>query len=251
MENNILAKVGNTTITKQHLINIMRSLPQQQMMEFSTVEGRKKILDELVAGELFYLDAIANKLEDTEEFQHILEEAQHSLLQRFAIQKLLETATVDEDEIKKYYEDNKEQFKAEEQVRAKHILVDSEDKAKQIKEEIEAGKSFEEAAKENSTCPSKEQGGDLGFFGKGRMVPEFDKAAFELEIGVVDIVKTQFGYHLIKVEEKQEASQKELSQVSEQIKQTLLREQQNKVYSAKYNELKDQYKVELFEDELK
>lgn len=88
-------------------------------------------------------------------------------------------------------------------VRASHILVDDESKAKKLKEEIDAGADFANVAKKHSLCPSKNQGGDLGFFGKGQMVREFEDAAFSLSVGAVsEPVKTQFGYHLILVREK-------------------------------------------------
>ena len=85
-------------------------------------------------------------------------------------------------------------------VRASHILVNDEETAKKLKQEIENGAEFAEIAKQHSICPSKENGGDLGEFGKGVMVKEFEDAAFSLEVGQVsDPVKTQFGYHLILV----------------------------------------------------
>ena len=83
---------------------------------------------------------------------------------------------------------------------ASHILVDSEDRCNEIKAEIEAGTSFADAAKANSTCPSSAEGGDLGKFGPGQMVPEFDKAIFSGDVGVLyGPIKTQFGYHLIDI----------------------------------------------------
>ena len=83
---------------------------------------------------------------------------------------------------------------------ARHILVDTEDRCKELKAEIEGGKDFAEAAKENSSCPSSRNGGDLGKFGPGQMVPEFDKAVFSGDVGVVyGPIKTQFGYHLLEV----------------------------------------------------
>ena len=88
-------------------------------------------------------------------------------------------------------------------IRASHILVETEEEAKSLKSEIESGMDFSNIAKKHSKCPSKETGGDLGFFDKGVMVKEFEEAAFSLEIGAVsDPVQTQFGYHLIKVTEK-------------------------------------------------
>lgn len=89
------------------------------------------------------------------------------------------------------------------EVRASHILVDSKEKADALREEILKGKSFDDAAKENSKCPSSARGGDLGFFGPGAMVPEFEKPAFSLKPGEVsEPIKTQFGWHLIKVTEQ-------------------------------------------------
>lgn len=82
---------------------------------------------------------------------------------------------------------------------ARHILVDSEEQCEALKAEIEAGKDFAEAAMENSSCPSKAQGGELGEFGPGQMVPEFDQVCFKGEVGVLHVVKTQFGYHIVEV----------------------------------------------------
>jgi len=83
---------------------------------------------------------------------------------------------------------------------ARHILVDSEEKCLQLKTEIEEGADFADVAKANSSCPSSRQGGDLGEFGPGQMVPEFDEVVFSAEVGSVEgPVKTQFGYHLLEV----------------------------------------------------
>ena len=82
---------------------------------------------------------------------------------------------------------------------ARHILVESEEKCLELKQEIENGSDFADVAKANSSCPSKAQGGDLGEFGPGQMVPEFDKVCFNGELNVVHVVQTQFGYHLVEV----------------------------------------------------
>ena len=86
------------------------------------------------------------------------------------------------------------------QVRASHLLVKTEEEVKKLREEILAGKDFAEVAKEVSMCPSGSKGGDLGYFGRGQMVPEFDAAAFSLPVGEVsEPIKTQFGWHLLVV----------------------------------------------------
>ncbi|NYZ74354.1 peptidylprolyl isomerase [Candidatus Micrarchaeota archaeon] len=89
------------------------------------------------------------------------------------------------------------------QVKASHILVENEETAEKLKAELDSGADFAKAAKKHSLCPSGKSGGDLGFFGKGQMVKEFEDAAFSLPVGVVSKpVKTQFGYHLIVVTAK-------------------------------------------------
>ena len=156
---------------------------------------------------------------------------------------MLKDITVTEEEQKAFYEEKKAQFGKGATVSAKHILTDSEEKCQTILKNIEAGeKTFEDAAREFSTCPSGAKGGDLGEFGKGQMVKEFEDAAFDAEIGkVVGPVKTQFGYHLIKVEKKNEPKTAEFEEVKGQIYQQLLGKKQNDAYEAKVKELKDKY----------
>lgn len=252
MDNNVLAKVGNIEITKQHLINILRTLPQQQAMEVSTPEGAKRLLDEMIAGELLYLDALENNLEKDEEYQQSLEDAKHGLLQRYAIQKLLQPIEASEDELKAYFENNKSQFTAPEKVKAKHILVDEEETAKKVKDEIDNGADFSEVALKYSTCPSKERGGDLGYFERGKMVPEFEAAAFELKEGELsDLVKTQFGYHLIMVEDKIRGGEQTFEEVVNEVKQRVLEQKQGIVYENTLKSLKKKYPIEVNEEAFK
>lgn len=137
--------------------------------------------------------------------------------------KVVGKVTVTDQEAKDYYEKNKEQFKQPEQVKVSHILLKTEDEAKKVLSEIQGGLDFAEAAKKYSTDPaSKSRGGDLGLVQKGMMAPEFDQAAFALGVGEVSQpVKTQFGWHLIKVFEKKEASQKSYDEVKSSVEQML------------------------------
>ena len=134
--------------------------------------------------------------------------------------------------MKKYYDENKEQFNKGESVNASHILVDSEQKALELLGKIKAGEiSFEDAARENSSCPSGQQGGSLGTFTRGQMVPEFDKAVFEMEEGEISEapVKTQFGYHLIKLIEKNAAEPASFDEVKAELSEMLLTEKRRDV----------------------
>jgi len=183
------------------------------------------------------------KLEETEEYQEMVENAKRDILAQMTMREVMKDAVVTEEDVKNYYEEHKQQFTKGETVRAKHILTDSKEKCDAILAAIQSGEtSFEDAAKEKSTCPSGAKGGDLGEFGKGQMVKEFEDAAFTAEIGaIVGPVQTQFGYHLIKVEEKKDAAVADFEEVKNSIRNQLLQQRQNKVYSDKVKELWEKY----------
>ncbi len=251
MDNIVLAKVGDVEVTKDDMIRIMRNLPQQQQQQVAGVEGRKQLLEEMVAGELLYLKGASESFDQDEKYLELVAEAKKTILQQYTMQKLLEDVQVTDEDVETYYEANKASYKAGATAKASHILVNEEEEINMVKSKIEGGLDFAEAAGKYSTCPSKERGGDLGSFEKGRMVPEFEEVAFTQEIGVVsEPVKTQFGYHLILVEERSEESTKSLEEVAPQIRQEMTYQKQTDVYRAEVDKLKGQYPVEIFEDQL-
>ncbi len=251
MDKKVLAKVDGYEITKDDMLKIISNMPPEARNQVGTKHGRKALLDEMISGELIYKKAIADGLDKEEKYLQILAEAKKNLLEQYAVTKLLSTITVTDDEVKKYYDEHKDEFAIGESVTAKHILVDKEEKIKEIKKEIEEGLDFSEAAQKYSTCPSKERGGDLGNFSRGKMVPEFEKVAFELETGQVSApVKTPFGYHLIMTTEKFEKSTQEFGQVEQTIKQQLIFAKQKELYYANNKKLKEGHDIEIFEDNL-
>ena len=251
MEKIVLAKVGDIELTKDDMIRIMRNLPQQQQQQVAGVEGRKQLLNEMVAGELLYLKGTAEGLDADEKYLELVNEAKRTILQQFTMQKILENIQVDEDEMKMHYDANQVHYQAGASAKASHILMADETEINKVKEEIAEGLSFAEAAGKYSTCPSKDRGGDLGTFEQGRMVPEFEAVAFSQEVGVVsEPVQTQFGYHLILVEERNEASVKAFDEVSDQIRQELTYAKQSEAYQSEVAKLKEKYPVEVFEDAL-
>ena len=179
------------------------------------------------------------------DYKKVLENVQTEIISNMAVTETIKNSTVTDEEVEAYYEENKDRFVSAPTASAKHILVDTEDKCNEVLAEINAGtKTFEDAAKEYSTCPSKERGGDLGTFGKGQMVPEFDAAVFGAEVGkVLGPVKTQFGYHLIRVEELHQAETQPFESVKDQIRQSLVQAAQKKTYSEKVAELEGKYGV--------
>ena len=197
----------------------------------------------MINNRLFAKYAEEIKLDETDDFKEILNNVKKEILANMAIGETLKNLEVSEEEMKKFYEENPQHFQKGASVSAKHILVKNEAKCQEILDAIVSGeKIFEEAAQEFSTCPSGQKGGDLGEFGKGQMVKEFEDAAFSAEIGqVVGPVATQFGYHLIKVESRKEAETIAFEEVKEQIRRNLLSQKQNQAYSAKAAELKAKY----------
>lgn len=158
---------------------------------------------------------------------------------------------ISEDEIKSFYKENEDKFVSPEQVKASHILVKEEEKINEVNEKIKSGDSFEEVAKEHSECPSGKNGGDLGFFGKGKMVPEFEKAAFELSVGELsEPIKTDFGFHLIKVTDKNEGGKQTLEEVTDGIKRHLEQTTAQKLISEKIKDLRESAVIEIDKDSL-
>ncbi|MBQ8814941.1 MAG: peptidylprolyl isomerase [Lachnospiraceae bacterium] len=243
MNQEILAVVAGENITKADVDHFIENMPQEQRAYASNPYFRNHCLDQLVTIRSYAKLGEELKLEETDEFKRIMENARKDLLAQMAIAETLKGIEVTEQEIAAFYEENPHLFKKGDTVSAKHILVKEEDECNAVLASIVSGEqTFEDAAKEKSTCPSGGRGGDLGEFGRGQMVKEFEDAAFEAEIGaVVGPVKTQFGYHLIKVEKKNQASVMPLAEVSEQIRSNLVQQKQNQVYTEKADELKAKY----------
>ncbi|GAA1386550.1 peptidylprolyl isomerase [Peribacillus frigoritolerans] len=153
--------------------------------------------------------------------------------------------TVTDDEISTYFEDNKDTFAQAEQVEASHILVEDEKTAKKVAKELAAGGDFAKLAAEYSTdTETADNGGSLGYFGKGDMVGEFEDVAFDLDINKVsDPVKTEYGYHIIKVTGKKEAKKANLEDSKEVIKETLLSERLQEEYPVWLAEVKKDHDI--------
>jgi peptidyl-prolyl cis-trans isomerase C len=166
------------------------------------------------------------KVADRDDFKSKLAFARNRLLMDSLLGTEGKEALTDAN-MKKVYDDAAKQISGEQEVHARHILVETEDEAKKIAEELKKGANFAELAKKSSKDPGAADGGDLGFFTKDQMVPEFSKVAFELEPGKIsDPVKSQFGWHIIKVEEKRNRQAPSFDQVKPQIEQYVVRKAQ-------------------------
>ena len=243
----ILANVGGIAITEDEVNEFLMNLgPRGQA--YNNPEGRKAVLNQIIGNKLFLLDARRNLLEAEPAFKAELAKLKENLLISYAADKAISSVTVSDKDAEDYYNQNKERFVSEESVNASHILVDSEEKALDILAKIKSGEvSFEDAARENSSCPSGQNGGSLGDFGRGQMVPEFDVAVFAMEVGEISDapVKTQFGYHLIKLNAKNAAEEMPFAEIAPEIKEALLQEKRRAAYESKINQLKIMYPVDM------
>lgn len=245
MSEKILAVSAGHEITERELNELIANYPPEQQVYLSNPQARDEVLEQLIGFHLFAKMAEDEKIKESREYKETLEKMKNELASHMAATSVIDKVTVDEAEIKKYYDENPKDFIAGGQVSARHILVEDKGQAEKIAKEIAQGKDFAQAAREYSTCPSSEKGGDLGYFGKGQMVPEFEKAAFGGEIGkVLGPIKTQFGYHLILVEDKKEERAVTYKEIKDELYSQLLQRKKQQVYAETVKALEEKYGVE-------
>src|SRR6201997_19867 len=223
--NPVLAKVNGAEIRQSDVALAEEELgPSLAQMDPAT--KKENVLAFLIDMKIVAKAAEAKKIEDRDDFKARLAFTRNRLLMDSLLSVEGKAATTDE-AMKKVYEEASKQISGEQEVHARHILVETEDEAKAIEDDLKKGGDFAELAKKKSKDPGSADGGDLGFFTKDQMVPEFANVAFSLEPGKVsDPVKTQFGWHVIKVEEKRNRKAPDFEQVKPQIETYVTRKAQ-------------------------
>jgi peptidyl-prolyl cis-trans isomerase C len=223
--NPVLAKVNGAEIRQSDLALAEEELgPSLAQMDPAT--RKDNVLAFLIDMKIVAKAAEDKKVENNEDFKKRLAFTRNRLLMDSLLATEGKAATTDE-AMKKVYEEASKQITGEQEVHARHILVESEDDAKAIAAELKKGADFAELAKKKSKDPGAADGGDLGFFTKDQMVPEFSAVAFTLEPGKIsDPVKSQFGWHVIKVEEKRNRQAPAFEQVKAQIETYVTRKAQ-------------------------
>jgi len=248
---------------------VLSSLDQSAIVSF-----KKNILDQLIDYELIYqqaqkekvkisndeinleIDKIKDNFSSPEEFDEALkannitlvrlkEDIKRQLMINSILEETRNQVSVSDEELLEYYNENKESFLEPEQVHARHILVETEEEANNLLLQLKEGLTdFAELAKEKSIGPSAPSGGDLGFFAIGQMVKEFEDAAFSLEPGEISgVVQTQFGYHIIKCEEKKEEYSPTFEEAKERISNLLKSQRENEAITALISKLKEEANI--------
>ena len=254
----VLATVNGKTITSDEVNAVLMegtqgrftSLPKEKQDEL-----QQRVVEGLVMQELVFeaakKEGVLTSPEYKKEYDDIVARIQKQLAAKIWQEKILDGIKVSDKQIKDYYDAHGDEFEQKEKVHARHILVKTEDEAKKIIDQLKGlsgdklKEAFIEDAKKYSTGPSGPKGGDLGYFQQGQMVPEFNDAVFNMKVGTITTtpVKTQFGYHIIYLEEKQPGKKATLDEAKPFIEQRLKQEEFQKVMEAKTKQLKDAAKI--------
>lgn len=261
-ENEILAKVGDVSLTQEKFSLMVQAMPPQYQ---AMVENMPKVKDDLVRSwtetTLLSQEALNAGIDKDPLIALRLEEMTIRILVEKLISERIDTTTpIPADEVRQYYDTHPDEFIQGEQVKAQHILIridknsspEAQAKAQAlivtIQKRLEAGESFMKLAEEFSEDPgSKDKGGDLGYFGKGQMIAEFEEAAFNAQIGqICEPVKTPYGFHLIKVNDKKEAVTIPFDHISQKLEEKLRTERNHKALQDLLAVLKEKYPVTIY-----
>lgn len=234
-DSKVLAKVGDRVITEADLVHAETDLAQQ----FKSVPAdkrRARILDSLIDIHVFSINSEKEGIADEKDVKARIALLRSRALHNAYFQAKIQSSVSDAD-LKARYDTETAKATPAQEVSARHILVKGEDEALAIVKELDGGADFIELAKKKSTGPSGPKGGDLGYFGRGRMVPAFEAAAFELAKGAYTKtpVKTQFGFHIIKVDDKRDQPLPSFDASKEQLRQVMLAEKYSSIMAESRN----------------
>jgi peptidyl-prolyl cis-trans isomerase C len=244
----VLARVSNRVITLKDLNEKIAKVPTyyQGVVE----KNKRRYLDESIVEMLFYEEAIRRGIDKDRETRDVISEARKKIVIAKLIKEEVEDKIkISEKEMKLYYDEHKDEFKSPQLWRASHILVGTEQEAKDIQGRLAAGENFEDAARKYSTDATASRGGDVGYFRMGQLVPEFENACARLDVGQAgDILRTQFGYHIIKVTDKKEPVVEDFEKVKPAVEGELMRRKRSELFDKLVMDLKKKYGVQIEED---
>ncbi|MEQ8666109.1 MAG: peptidylprolyl isomerase [Rhodospirillales bacterium] len=239
----VVATVNGAPVYLSEVEAVARGLPEQYR-QLPMESLYPHLLDRLVRMHVLANEGRRLDLQETESFKLQLAAAERQILEQATVESMLDTRLTEEALLERY-QAFAEEFEGQTEVHARHILVEDEATAVAIIAELDGGADFAELAKEKSTGPSGPSGGDLGYFGRGQMVQPFEAAAFALDAGQhsPSPVETQFGWHVIKVEETRATPVPPFTEIADQLRGELVRELEDSYVS----ELKSAAEIELFD----
>ena len=246
----VLARFGGSKITASEFKEKMQNLPKE--IKNVVVHRKKDFLEEMVNEQYLYQEAMKRNIQNEPELKELLEAARRKILIAKLIQEEIDKKiSLDPAEATNFYESHKEEFMTPLLLRASHILVKTEAEANEIKNQLDAGADFEQLARAKSLDNTGIRGGDLGFFQKGQMIPEFEEAAFQMKKGEIGgVVKTPFGYHIIKLTDRAEPAQRDFRQVKNLVEKQLLNDKRSKHFNELMKKLKGNDQIQIDEKAL-
>jgi len=242
-DKDVIAWVNGEKITTSDFNDKLSQLP----LYFQQNEAqRRKFLDSLVDREILLAEAKKRNMAQDKEVKKRLEEVLEQILVEELVKNAIPETTVNEDNLKKFYEERKTQFIEPAKAQVSQILVRSEKEANELLKQLKEGKDFAGLARTKSISPDARNGGDIGYFGRGEMLPEFEEVAFNLKKGETSkVVKSPFGYHILKVTDKKEKRQKTFPEAKEEIEVILRQKQQREALEKWFKGLKDKAKIKI------
>jgi peptidyl-prolyl cis-trans isomerase C len=244
-----LIKINETALTKEDIEKELQGMPEEIRQAFLSDKAQlERFLEDYATKEMLHKEAVKKGIDKDKDFTKKIEYFKKiTAIQMMLEKELAKKAEVTDKDIQEYYKKNKEQFKRPASYRMSHILVKTEAEAKKAEERVRKGEDFAKVAKEVSADKeSAKNGGDIGELEKGNMPPEFDKAVQKMKKGDISApVKTQFGYHIIKVADVKPESYMEVTNVKENLRNVLAQEKQKEVFDAYLRDLKKSYKLDI------
>lgn len=240
-DDTVVATVDGKPVTEADLA-LAESDLDPQFAQIPAAQRRAAALSAIIEIRLLAASAEAAGLASGDDFRRRMEFLRERALHSAFVDTRVASRLTDE-AVRARYDEEIASRPASNEIRARHILVDTREEAEAIIRELEAGGDFEAIARERSKDGAGAQGGDLGYFGPGQMVPEFEKAAFALEVGQFsrEPVQTQFGFHVIRVDDRRAVLPPPFDQVRDQVRSMLLRE----IYFAAVKEIRSNARVEI------
>jgi hypothetical protein len=253
LEGKELVRINDRVITVQEFEQEMEQLPPYYKTLMVSAEGRKRFLQEFINAELLLQEGKKKGLDKDKDVLAKIEQFRKGLIIDTLVGKLYEGKDeVSDEEVKAYYRQNKKQFFLGERVRVRHILVKTLPEAREIKRRLDNGEDFITLVREYSISPSKAQDGDLGYIEKGKTGKEFEKAAFALTRPgeISNIVKTTFGYHIIRLEDRAKPRQLTFAEAQDNIRNFLREKKRKDILAAHMQELHQQARIRINEQVL-
>ena len=247
----VLARFDGTQITDQDFLNKVRTLPRA--LQSVAMERKKDLLEDMAAEHFLMKEAERQGLSKDPDVQDLFRVAQKKIVLAKLIDKEIDKKlSIKPEEVSQYYEFHKKEFMTPLLMHASHILVKTEEEARSIREAIDGGANFEETARQRSIDASALRGGDLGVFQKGQFVPEFEEQAMQMKKGEIrGPVKTQFGYHIIRLNDRMEPRLRDFASVKNIAQERLINERRARAFKLYVAKLKGNVKIETDDKALK